>query len=225
MSVSSTAPTLTGVLTTWRLPAVGIAVLLVGAVVYPWLAFRLRRHGQRWPVGRIMCWYLGLICLAIGLGSALAVYSHNLFSVHMIVHLLMIMVAPAFFVWAQPVRLVHDTGGPQIARLVDRLRLRSPLRFLVSLWFTVPLYVAVIVLTHLTGFQQAMATHMWIHDTELLLYFVSGYLLLLPLIGDELTTDTPRPYSLRLVVLALCTGPDTLVGVTLTLAADSLHRR
>lgn len=74
---------------------------------------------------------------------------------------------------------------------------------LVSARLTVPLYAAVLVLTHLTGFQQAMATHMWIHDAELLLYLVSGYLLLLPLAGEELSVEPPWPYGLRLLVLAL----------------------
>jgi putative membrane protein len=85
----------------------------------------------------------------------------------------------------------------------------------------VPLYTAVLVLTHLTGFQQAMATHMWIHDAETALYLISGYLLFLPLLGTELTGRW-LVYPLRFVVLALCMGPDTLVGVALMLGSRAL---
>ena len=97
----------------------------------------------------------------------------------MIVHLLLITVVPALMVWAQPIRLLHDAGGPGIGARIDHLRRRRPLRTLISPRVTVPLYAAVLVLTHLTGFQQAMSQHAWIHNAELVLYLVVGYLLLL----------------------------------------------
>ena len=85
-----------------------------------------------------------------------------------------------------------------------------------------PLYAAVLVLTHLTGFQQAMSQHAWIHNSELVLYLVAGYLLLLPLVGDELTTDPPLGHLLRFVILAICMGPDTLVGIVLMMTSTAL---
>ena len=94
-------------------------------------------------------------------------------------------------------------------------------RFLTSPAFTVPLYTAVLVLTHLTGFQQAMATHMWIHDAETLLYLITGYLLFLPLVGSEATVRR-IPYLIRFVILAATMGVDTLVGVVLMLTNQPL---
>ncbi|AHH19774.1 putative cytochrome c oxidase caa3 assembly factor [Nocardia nova SH22a] len=113
-------------------------------------------------------------------------------------------------------------GGAGVAAAVDRMRASRVFRILVSARFTVPLYSGVLLLTHLTGFQQAMATHMWIHDGELVLYLVTGYLLLLPLAGDELAVAPEWPYALRFVVLAVCVGPDTLVGVTLMMSSTVL---
>ncbi|WP_327138827.1 cytochrome c oxidase assembly protein [Nocardia sp. NBC_01327] len=220
--MSDSAPTPEVLLRTWTLsPFVDVAIVAC-AVIYPWLVRRTRSQGRPWPGERIESWFSGLAVLALTTNGALAVYAHTLFAVHMVVHLLMIMVVPALFIWAQPIRLVHSTSGPRMQAMIDRLRTRSPLRFLISVRFTFPLYSAVLLLTHLTGFQQAMATHMWIHDAELALYFLSGYLLLLPLIGGELTTEPPRPYPLRLIVLAACTGPDTLVGVTLMMSSTVL---
>ncbi|WP_254205227.1 cytochrome c oxidase assembly protein [Nocardia alni] len=221
MTMETPPPTLSGVLTTWTVSPVVDGLVLAGLVAYLLLVWRIRRRGGRWPAHRVVCWFAGLACLTIAIDSALAVYARSLFTVHMLVHLLMIMVVPALVVCAQPLRLLYDTSGPRVRSAADRLR-RGPLRFLVSAWFTVPLYSAVILLTHLTGFQQAMSTHMWIHDSELLLYFVSGYLLLLPLAGDELTVEPPWPHALRLVVLAVCMGPDTLVGVTLMMSSTVL---
>ncbi|WP_067586264.1 cytochrome c oxidase assembly protein [Nocardia terpenica] len=217
--MGDTPPNWGSVLTAWTFSPVVDALLVVGAAGYGWLVHRRR---EPWPTIRVVCWYAGLVGLVVTLDSALARYAHHLFTAHMVVHLMMIMVVPALLVWAQPIRLGYDAMGARARSVVDRVRTRTPVRFLVSAWFTVPLYSAVIVLTHLTGFQQAMATHMWIHDAELLLYFLSGYLLLLPLAGGELTVEPPWPYSLRLLVLAVCMGPDTLVGVTLMMSSSVL---
>ena len=89
-------------------------------------------------------------------------------------------------------------------------------RWVIAPWFTVPLYAVVLVGTHLTGFQQLVVQHMWLHHLELGLYLVSGYLLLVPIVGGELTALTVPPI-LRFVILALCMGPDALVGVVLML--------
>jgi putative copper resistance protein D len=160
--------------------------------------------------------------LVLVVNSPLAIYSHHLFWVHMIVHLLLITVAPTLMVWAQPIRLLHNAVHPATRARLDRLRGSRPFHWLITPRFTVPLYAAVLVLTHLTGFQQAMSQHMWIHDGELALYLIAGYLLLLPLVGEELTTDPPMAPFLSFVIVAFCMGPDTLVGVMLMMTRTAL---
>lgn len=219
--MNDTAPTLTAVLTTWTPSPIVDTLVALGAVGYPWLVVRTHRAGRPWPPIRLLCWYAGLACLEIAVDSALATYAHVLFTAHMVVHLLMIMVVPALLVAAHPILLLHNASGSRVRRAIEYLS-GSPLRLLVSARFAVPLYTAVIVLTHLTGFQQAMATHMWIHDAELLLYFATGCLLFARLLGDTGTTNRSRPYSLRLFILAVCMGPDTLVGVTLMMGSSVL---
>ncbi|MBU3065924.1 cytochrome c oxidase assembly protein [Nocardia sp. NEAU-G5] len=220
--IEGPAPTVTGALTTWTFSPVADILIAVAAMGYGWMVMRAHRRSEHWPVIRIASWYAGLACLVLALDSALATYSHRLFTIHMVVHLLMIAVVPALMVWGQPIRLLHLTGGPRARAIIDAARLRSPWRWLIAARFTVPLYAAVLVLTHLTGFQQAMLTHAWVHTAELLLYLISGYLLLLPLVGGELTTEPAWPYGLRLLVLAICVGPDTLVGVTLMMSSTVL---
>ncbi|PPJ00864.1 cytochrome c oxidase assembly protein [Nocardia nova] len=215
------APTAATIFGTWTWsPAVGTLVVAAAAgLPAPGMASSARRR-LRWPLLRTVCWLAALMLVIVAVDSALATYSHALFSVHMVAHLLLIMVIPALLVWAQPIRLLHDASGAATA--IDRFRASRVFRILVSARFTVPLYSAVLLLTHLTGFQQAMSTHMWIHDSELALYLVTGYLLLLPLAGDELNVEPEWPHGLRFVVLAICVGPDTLVGVTLMMSSTVL---
>ncbi len=216
------SPTTSTIFGTWTWSPVVDALIVAAAVGYLYLVRRAARHDMRWPLLRTGCWLAALILVILAVDSALATYAHALFAVHMVVHLLLIMVIPALLVWAQPIRLLRATAGPFTATAIDRMRASRGFRILISARFTVPLYSAVLLLTHLTGFQQAMSTHMWIHDSELVLYLISGYLLLLPLAGDELTVDSKWPYALRFVVLAICVGPDTLVGVTLMMSSTVL---
>ncbi len=208
------APTLDTLLRVWTFAPVtdGLIAVLIGG--YFALVFCHRRAGHDWPAARSACALAAASFMILAANSALAVYGRQLFSAHMVVHLLLIMVVPAFAVWAQPIRLLRDAGGPRTAAAVERLEACSTFRFLTSPWFTAPFYAAVLVLTHLTGFQQAMSQHMWIHHSEQALYVLAGYLLFLPLLGAELTAAPLAPF-LRFVVMAFCMGPDTLVGVVL----------
>jgi putative membrane protein len=217
MDMDPTPPTAATVWSTWAWSPIADVMVVVAVVGYLSLALRHRRRGHPWPSLAIVSAVAAGIILVLTLDGALGVYGHHLFWVHMLVHLLLIMIVPALVVWAQPLRLLHEAGGPRVRAAIDAAGANPLCRLLISPWLTVPLYAGVIVLTHLTGFQQAMTQHTWIHDTETMLYLVSGYLLLLPLIGDELTPKPP-PHLLRFVVLALCMGPDTLVGVTLMMA-------
>ena len=62
-----------------------------------------------------IAWLAAMLTVVLALSSSLAVYAHNLFWAHMIVHLLMIMVVPVLLVWAQPIRLAHTAGEPASA--------------------------------------------------------------------------------------------------------------
>lgn len=204
-------------LTTWRWSPV--ADVLIALAVIAYLGATRRYHNRRrarWPAGRSSCWVIGALLILACFSSALSVYGQHLLWVHMIVHLILITVVPALAVWAQPIRLLHDVSNARMRRLMQRFGQSRVWRWSITPWFTVPAYVVVLVGTHLTGFQEVMVHHMWLHDLELGVYALSGYLLLLPIVGDELIAWAVAPI-LRFVILALCMAPDALVGVVLML--------
>jgi putative membrane protein len=220
--MDSGRPTLAVVLGSWTFAPVTDLLVLFAVAGYVALVLARRRAGAHWPVPRAVCALAAAVVMVLTVDSGLAVYEHRLFSVHMVTHLLLIMVVPALVVAAQPIRLLHDAAGLRVRSAVDRPPVRRVFRLLISPWFTVPVYATVLVLTHLTGFQQAMAGHMWIHSAEQWLYLASGYLLLLPLLGAEFTAGLVIPSFLRFVVLAVCMGPDTLVGVVLMMTGTPI---
>jgi putative copper resistance protein D len=186
---------------TWHLRPVTDAVLLVTAGLY----LRRARHG--WPIGRTLCFLGALALLAVTLQSSIDVYGHDLFWMHMIEHLLLIMCVPVLFVLGQPIRLA--TGDRTTAVL--RTRVVSVLTFPP---LALAAYAAVLVGTHLTGFPQLMHAHEWLHELEIVLYLGSGYLFFLSLLGHE-PLERRLSYPLRVFLLFLGMTADTVVGVLL----------
>jgi len=187
---------------TWHVTPVTDAVLLVTAGLYLY-----RTRHRHWPIGRTLSFLGALAVLAVTVQSSIDVYGHESFWLHMIEHLLLIMVVPVLVILGQPIRLLA-TG--RLARLV-RSRVVSVITFPL---LALAAYTAVLIGTHLTGFMQSMATHLWLHELEIVLYLGSGYLFFLPLLAHEPLTRQ-LSYPLRVCLLFLGMTVDTVVGVLL----------
>lgn len=209
--IVSAAPGPFEVLQAWRPAPVADALLLAAAVGYGVLAHR----SGGWPWRRSLAWAGAVVVAVVALNGPVAVYGDVLFWVHMVAHLSLIMVVPVLAVWARPLTLLRAAGPGGAQRWEGILGSRAA-RMVTFPPFTLVAYAAVVVLTHLTGFQQVAVEHPVVRGAEAALYLVSGYLLFLPLVGDD---EGPRrlPYLFRFVVLALAMGVDTLTGVALML--------
>jgi putative copper resistance protein D len=209
-------PTVVGLLTTWTSAPVLDAMMVLLTVGYLWTASRAGVAGFRWPLRRTLSWFGAVLGLVLAVNSSMAVYAHVLFGVHMIQHLTLIMIVPVLLVWAQPLRLLATAGPPGVRSGVEAVLRGRAGRAVSAPPVALALYAAVLVVTHLTGFQALMLTSPWLHDAEVALYLLSGYLFFLPLAGSE-RTPWQVPYLLRLAILAVAMGVDTLVGIVLML--------
>lgn len=216
--MSLAEPGLLGLLAAWTFTPLGDLLILLGALAYAYGVRRVLARGGEWPLTRSVAGAGAVLGLVVAMNSAMAVYGHALFWVHMLQHLTLIMVVPVLLVWAQPIRLASDAGA---ARAVDAALRNPAVRFVTHPVVTLALYTAVLVLTHLTAFQAQMPTTPWMHEFELVAYLVSGYLFFLGLAGDE-RTPWDVPYMLRLAVLAVGMGADTLVGITLMMTGHPI---
>ncbi len=221
MDMTGTLPPLTAhtLFGSWQFVPVTDVIVLLAAVAYLSRAHLRRPEGaQAWPVGRTAAFLGALAVAGVTVQSSIDIYGHELFYLHMIEHLLMIMVVPGLVILGQPLRLLQE-GSDRLAR-----RGRAMLDGRTAAVLTVPLlgiglYAVVLVGTHLTGFIQSMLTDMWLHDLEIVLYLVSGYLYFLPLLGNE-PLRRELSYPLRVFVLFLGMMVDTIVGVVLMLSAQ-----
>ncbi|GAA4796982.1 hypothetical protein GCM10023200_36410 [Actinomycetospora chlora] len=203
-------------LTTWRPSWVVDVLVLVAALAYAAGVRRAARAGEPWPLGRTAAFGAALAGLVVTFDSGVAVYGHDSFGVHMIMHLMLIMVVPALWVAGGPLELARRVGSPRVRVLVDSLAGRiGRAVFHPATVFVV--YTLVVVLTHLTTFMQAMAGSPALHHLEQVLYLGAGLLFFATALGADATPSRPS-FLGRFALMMLAMGVDTLVGVVLLLA-------
>jgi cytochrome c oxidase assembly factor CtaG len=138
--------------TSWpSAPVVSAALLLLTAAYLVGVRVVGRRHPVRpWPPGRTAAFLLGLATVAIATQSSVGVYDDGLFSVHMLQHLLLIMVAPPLLILGRPVTLLQHAARNPLHTQVEKV-LRSPAVSGLT-WppATVSLYAVVVISTQLT---------------------------------------------------------------------------
>jgi putative copper resistance protein D len=178
--------------------------------------WRVRReHPVRpWPWLRAASFFAGLAVVAVATQSSIGAYDDVLFSVHMVQHLLLIMVAPPFLIAGRPIMLLLHASSNPLHRWT-----KAALRSRIVTALTCPpvaavIYTAAIVGTHLTGFMDVALRHESVHQLEHALYLVAGYLYFLPLLGSE-PIRWKMSFSTRFLLLALSMPVDTFVGVVL----------
>ncbi|MBN9113705.1 MAG: cytochrome c oxidase assembly protein [Pseudonocardia sp.] len=172
--IASVAPGPLDVLASWQLAPVANVCILAAAVGYALLA----RQVGRWPSQRSLAWAAALFVAVVVLNGPVAVYGNVLLWVHMIGHLSLIMVVPVLAVWSKPLELLSiavsgrtDRWGRLLVSPVSRVLTFPPLTCLA--------YAAVVILTHLTGFQQTAVERPTVRLLEAGLYVATGYLLFL----------------------------------------------
>ncbi len=108
-------PTAARLLVGWVPDGFALTFLVLAATLYAAGVLALRRRGDSWPVGRSIAWALGLAVFAWATVGGLGLYSHVLFSAHMVAHMLLSMVAPIGLVLGAPVTLaLRALPGPRV---------------------------------------------------------------------------------------------------------------
>lgn len=98
-------PTLGRLLFDWRFDLVYGTFALVAAVFYLLGVRRLRRRGDAWPAGRTFAWLAGCATVLVATSAGVGRYAPGMFSVHMGLHMMLSMLAPALLVLGGPVTL------------------------------------------------------------------------------------------------------------------------
>jgi putative membrane protein len=115
---------------TWQLQPGWTLVCAVLLVAYLWGVRRGVRHGGTVSPVRVVFFVLGLALLLTCLSSAIDAYAMSLFWMHMVEHLTLITVVPAFLVLGHPLTVLRNAGGETWRARADHLLQTSPVSWL-----------------------------------------------------------------------------------------------
>ncbi|MHB1208110.1 MAG: cytochrome c oxidase assembly protein [Acidimicrobiales bacterium] len=195
----------------WHFGIIPIVLLGIAGYLY---AVAMHRT-PTWPRSRAAWFFLGLVVTFLATESVIGVYDMEYFSVHMVQHLLLIMVAAPLFALAAPLDLAYDAGNDQLRRILDS----RPLGLVTHPLFAFAAYFVFIPLTHLTGLFNLMMEHEWVHHGEQIGFVVIGYLFFRVAFGRERGTTIHR--GLRLVYVMAAVPVDTFTGLALVMSSHN----
>ena len=195
-----------------------LAVLAVG--LYLAGVRRLRARGDAWPLARTVCWVLGWAIFVYATSGAPGVYGRVMFSMHMVMHMALMMLIPIFLVIGAPITLaLRSLKARGDKTLGPREILLAIVHSRYAATIANPVVAAVIFFASLVGFywtgafEFALRTHTG-HVLMILHFLMAGYLFVWSLIGTD--PGPPKwPAPLRMLVLLATLAAHAFFGLAL----------
>jgi putative membrane protein len=162
------------VLTDWTLDPLQLAPVLMAALGYGLRVRTLRRRGTHVSGWRIALFAIGIALLLLAFASPVAaIGERELFSIHMLQHVVIGDLAPLF--------LLAGLTGP-ILRPLLAFRLVERLRVLANPVVALPLWALNLYLWHVPFLYEAAVEHSAVHALEHVCFFAAGIVVWLPVL-------------------------------------------
>jgi putative membrane protein len=225
-AVPPDAPTLWNVLFGWNIDPLVTGGLLISAIGWLWIVRRVERlhPGNGVPLARSAAFFGGLFAIAVALMSGIERYDTTLFSLHMVQHLLLMLVAAPLLVLAAPVTQLLRASSPHVRqqRLVPVLHssVVGALGHPVVAWLTFSL---VLWISHFSPFFNDALEDRGVHDVEHAIYLVASLLFWSPAIAAD-PAQRRMPHPVRVLYVLLQLPVNSFVGMAITFADAPLYQ-
>jgi cytochrome c oxidase assembly factor CtaG/putative copper export protein len=200
-------PNLSRIFWSYEPDALMIGILVILVALYVKGVMVLTKRGDKWPVGRTVSFSIGIAVIDFATSGGLGLYAHFSFSIHMIAHMLLGMVAPIFLVLGAPITLALRTlpQGRTAEERGVRGSLLAALHSKLGVFYTNPIVALLIFDGSLFGlyFTNLFADLMQNHIGHLIMnlhFLAAGFLFFFVIIGVD---PNPRriPHLVQMVVL------------------------
>ena len=198
----------------WQVSLVPLALLIGAGAIY---LMGVRRVPS-WSIWRVVAFASGLLVTFLATQSVIGVYDMAYFSVHMIQHLMLIMVAAPLFALSAPLDLAYDAGSERVRAVLDG----RVMAVITHPLFAFAAYFVFIPVTHLTNLMNLMMEHEWVHHVEQIAFLVVGYLFFRVAFGLE--RGITLHHGLRLVFVMAAVPVDTFTGLALAMSSTNPMR-
>ena len=219
----------------WRLEIILVLGLAAGLYIRGWVLLRRRtkahkrkrRAGQPFPltaVWRLIFYLSGIVVVGIALMSPIDVLGGQLFFMHMIQHLLLIMIAPALLLianpmavtlWGMPRKLRKPVGKGLSFILNSDSKYRGWIRNATSPGIVWLLWVIIVIGWHDPSMYNWALENEAVHDLEHITFFVVSMLYWWLIIGSG--PRIHKQFSLvgRIAFVILAIPPNMLTGMVI----------
>ncbi len=206
-------PTWSALLGDWSLDPLFV-LTVAAAVLYALGVRRLSERGRRWPPARSASFATGLVLVLLATQSGLAQYDRTLFSLHVVQHMLLGMVAPLFLVLGAPVTLALQAfRRPAQQRLLRVLHSR-PLLIVTHPAVVWVLFGGTLVALYFTGLYELSLRNDAVHALVHAHFVIVGFLFMGYVVGiDSLAQGFG--YGARLLYVLVLLPFHAFVGVAL----------
>jgi putative membrane protein len=218
------SPQFPGVLLEWRFEPLAIVSIAAAAAAYLWAVRRVDRahpttHQSRWRTALFLC---GLAVIGLALLSPIEAYEGLLFSIHMIQHMLLELVAAPLLVAGAPITLALRVASPGVRRgllSVLHSRLVKVLAFPVIAWV---LFAAVNWGWHFSTLYNDALEIPALHYLQHATFLGAALLFWWPVFGAD-PSPWRLPHPVRLLYAFLAMPQNSFLGVALMSATTVLY--
>lgn len=173
--VAPPSPSWDLLLTDWQ-PDWLLAVVVGATGAYAVGVHRLARRGRAWPRSRSLAFAAAMAVVVIATQSGLAAYDRVLFSLHVVQHLLLGMVAALLLVLSAPITLALQASGRTGQRRLLRVLHSRPVATVthpVTAWL---LFGGTLAVLYFTGLYELSLRNDWVHALVHAHFLVVGFL-------------------------------------------------
>lgn len=221
---SAPVPQLPGILLQWRFEPLAIGGLALAAAAYLWAARRVRQAHSAHPHPGRRRWFFiaGLATLVLALASPIEAYEGQLFSVHMVQHMLIELVAAPLLLLGAPVTLALRAASPWLRRrllAILQSRVVHLISFPIVAWV---LFTGVNWGWHFSVLYNQALENPWLHYVEHASFLAAALLFWWPALGVD-PSRWRMPHPVRLLYLFVAMPQNSFLGVALLSAGTVLY--